>query len=223
VARTDNNDNQMIQAMLDGQFNEPLILWGYAHGIFPMGDPETGRIDWYSPDPRAIIELNKFHLSRTLRSTLRTGKFHVTLNQSFEKVIRACSDRASTWITERIIECFCQLHQIGYGHSVEVWKGTELAGGLYGVAIGGAFFGESMFHFKPDASKVALAGLVQQLRQQDFELLDIQYVTAHLIRFGACEIPREEYLHRLSLAIQKSCRFLRPGQQSVDFTSSDTV
>jgi leucyl/phenylalanyl-tRNA--protein transferase len=212
------NDNQMIQAVLDGQLDTQLILWGYTHGIFPMANPETDKIDWFSPDPRAIIDLDEFHLSRTLRTTLRSGKFRVTLDQSFEKVIRACGDRTSTWINDRIIDCFCELHHMGYGHSVEAWIGTELAGGLYGVAIGGAFFGESMFHFKTDGSKVALAGLVQQLRQQGFELLDIQYLTAHLDRFGACDIPREEYLHRLNLAVRKPCQFVRLGQQIVDFS-----
>jgi leucyl/phenylalanyl-tRNA--protein transferase len=213
------NDNQMIQAVLDGQLDEQLILWGYAHGIFPMGDPQTGRIDWYSPDPRAIIELDQFHMSRTLQSSLRTGIFRVTLDQCFETVIRACSERESTWINDRIIECFCNLYHQGYGHSVEVWSGTELAGGLYGVAIGGAFFGESMFHFKTDGSKVALAGLVRQLQEQDFFLLDIQYLTTHLVRFGACEIPREEYLQRLSVAVAQSCQFVRSGQQSINFSS----
>jgi leucyl/phenylalanyl-tRNA--protein transferase len=213
------NDNHMIQAVLDGQLDEQLILWGYAHGIFPMGDTQTGRIDWYSPDPRAIIELDQFHISRTLQSTLRSGKFRVTLDQCFETVIRACSERESTWINDQIITCFCNLHRMGYGHSIEAWAGTELAGGLYGVAIGGAFFGESMFHFKTDGSKAALAGLVQQLREQDFSLLDIQYLTTHLVRLGACEIPREEYLQRLNTAVKQSCRFVRTGQQSIFFSS----
>jgi leucyl/phenylalanyl-tRNA--protein transferase len=207
----------MIEAVLDGQINPVLVLWGYSRGIFPMGDPDTGRIDWYSPDPRAIIDLDRFHIPRTLRPVLRNGRFRVTLNQAFEQVMRACSERESTWITEPVANCYCELYHKGFGHSVEVWDGVDLTGGLYGVAVGGAFFGESMFHTQTNASKVALAALVQQLREQRFELLDIQFMTPHLARFGAEDIPREEYLDRLSRAISKSRQFVRQKQQTVVF------
>jgi len=213
----DLDENQLIDAIQTGRLNPQVILLGYVSGIFPMGDPHTGRIDWYSPNPRAIIELNKFHIPGTLRPILRSGRFRVTVDQAFEKVIRACSERDSTWITSRIIDCYCSLFKEGFGHSVEVWFGTELAGGLYGVAIGGAFFGESMFHTKTNASKVALAALVRQLTEQKFDLLDIQYLTSHLIRFGATTIPRDQYLHRLGRAISKNRIFVRPGQQTIEF------
>ena len=211
------DDKAMIEAILDGQINPVLILWGYSRGIFPMGDPDTGRIDWYSPDPRAIIDLNRFHIPHTLRPVLRSGRFRVTLDQSFEQVMRTCAERESTWITEPVVTCYCELFHKGFGHSVEVWNGGTLAGGLYGVALGGAFFGESMFHTQTNASKVSLAALVQQLREQRFELLDIQFMTPHLARFGAEDISREDYLRRLSLAIRHPRQFIRPKQQTIVF------
>lgn len=211
------NEQQYVEAILAGRLDPDLVRWGYAHGIFPMADPDTGKIDWYDPDPRAIFDLNAFHVPHTLRPVLHSGRFRVTLDRAFERVIRACGDRASTWISEPIIRCYTGLHEQGSAHSVEAWLGDELAGGLYGVAIGGAFFGESMFHAKTHGSKVALAGLVRQLRRQGFLLLDIQFVTSHLARFGGELIPRTEYLRRLNRAIRKSCSFARAGQESVVF------
>lgn len=214
------HDNDYIDAVLAGKLDPHLVLWGYSRGIFPMGDPDSDRIDWYAPDPRGIIDLDRFHVPRNLRPLLASAAFRVTVNQAFDRVIRGCANRRQTWITETIIDCYTELHALGHAHSVEVWHGPDLAGGLYGVAIGGAFFGESMFHVRAHASKVALAALVRQMKRQGFLLLDIQFITAHLARFGAVAIPREEYLQRLGRALRKECAFLRPGQQTIELTAT---
>ncbi len=211
-------DKDYVDAILAGRLDPQIILWGYARGIFPMGNPETGDIEWYCPDPRGIISLRAFHVPHNLRAVIRRGKFRVTINNAFERVMRACANREETWITDDIIRCYTELHRRGFAHSIETWLNGELVGGLYGVAIGGAFFGESMFHSRTDASKVALVALVQQLRQQHFLLLDIQFITAHLARFGAETIPRDDYLRRLVRALQKPCDFLRPNQQTIELT-----
>jgi leucyl/phenylalanyl-tRNA--protein transferase len=185
-----------------------FLLVAYGNGFFPMADPKTGEIGWFSPDPRAIIELEEFHIPRSLRRTIRQNKFNVTINQQFEQVIRACAERVETWISEEIIRSYVQLHRLGFAHSVESWSGGILQGGLYGVAIGGAFFGESMFSKLDDASKVALVSLVERLNARGFELLDTQWITPHLAMFGAKEIPREVYRARLARAINKHCSFI---------------
>jgi leucyl/phenylalanyl-tRNA--protein transferase len=215
VGSRDVKENENIEAVLAGRLNPELILWGYARGIFPMADPRTGKIDWYSPDPRGIIDLNRFYIPHHLRSVIQRGKFRITMDLAFKQVMEGCAGREETWIDARIIDCYCELHQMGFAHSVESWLGDELAGGLYGVAIGGAFFGESMFHTKTNGSKAALAGLVQQLKEQKYQLLDIQFITAHLSRFGAETISRDEYLYRLGRALRKKCEFARPGQQTI--------
>jgi leucyl/phenylalanyl-tRNA--protein transferase len=185
-----------------------LLIEGYLQGVFPMG-MEDGEIGWFSPDPRAIIPLDDaFHVPHGLQRTLARGTFEVRIDQSFEAVMRACAARKETWITDEIIESYCELHQRGVAHSVETWHEGKLAGGLYGVAIGGAFFGESMFHHETDASKVALHGLVQRLRERGFALLDTQWITAHLKQFGAVEIPRREYLQRLAEATRLTSTFI---------------
>ncbi|HMQ16958.1 MAG TPA: leucyl/phenylalanyl-tRNA--protein transferase [Phycisphaerae bacterium] len=179
-----------------------LVLQAYCAGAFPMAD-HRGRIRWFSPDPRCIIELDRFHVPRTLRKTVRRGVFELRSDTAFAEVIAACAERGEgTWISPRIIRLYTALHAMGFAHSVEAWKDGRLAGGLYGVAIGGAFFGESMFHRVTDASKVALVALVQRLRERGFGLLDNQWLTPHLARFGAVEIPREEYLRRLGHALE---------------------
>lgn len=177
-----------------------LLLHAYANGIFPMGDERTGAVRWYAPDPRAHLPLEAFHVPATLRRRVRRREFAVTSDQAFDAVIRACADRDRTWITPRIIEAYTELHDQGAAHSVECWADGELAGGLYGVALGGAFFGESMFFRVSNASKVALVHLVRQMRAGGFTLLDTQYATDHLRRFGVVEIPRAEYMNRLSEA-----------------------
>jgi len=192
-----------------------LVLWGYKHGLFPMANEQTGEILWFCPDPRAIIELSEFHVPRTLRQVIRQNRFRVTIDRCFDRVIRACAGREHTWISPEIVDVYCRLHRRGFAHSVETWRGDKLAGGLYGVAVGGAFFGESMFHRHTNASKVALAALVQQLRRQRFILLDTQYATSHLARLGASTIPRDEYTDRLTRALALSRRFVPNGRSRI--------
>jgi leucyl/phenylalanyl-tRNA--protein transferase len=179
-----------------------LLIHAYRQGIFPMG-MDDGSIGWFSPDPRGIIPLDAFHVPDRLRRVLRAGRFTTSFNRDFEGVMRACAaDREEgTWITEEILASYVALHRLGLAHSVEVWRGTALVGGLYGVHLAGAFFGESMFHTETDASKVALVTLVEHMQDRGFTLLDIQWVTPHLARFGAVEIPRADYLIRLAEAL----------------------
>jgi leucyl/phenylalanyl-tRNA--protein transferase len=181
-----------------------LLLEAYRRGIFPMAVGPRRRIAWFSPNPRAIIPLDeRFHIPHGLRRTLKKNLFTVTFDQDFPAVIRACADREDgTWISPQIIRSYCRLHKLGHAHSVEVWRDGELAGGLYGVHLGAAFFGESMFHRVTDASKVALVALVDRLRQRGFVLLDTQWQTPHLRQFGTVEIPRAEYLAILRRALQ---------------------
>ncbi len=180
----------------------------YAAGIFPMADG-AGRIHWLAPDPRAILPLDGFKVSRSLRAARRQRDFRVTLNAAFDDVIGACADRPEgTWISRGIRVAYGELHRLGFAHSVEVWKDETLVGGLYGVSLGGAFFGESMFHRVTDASKVALLALVERMRERGFSLLDIQFMTDHLRQFGAQEIPRVEYEERLHRAVRDPCSFV---------------
>jgi len=189
------------------ELSPDILLSAYAQGIFPMAGPD-GRIAWYSPDPRAILPFDAFHISRTLRQRWRQGRFDIRIDADFEGVMRACADRdEGTWISEPIVRAYCTLQRMGLAHSVEAWQADGLVGGLYGVSLGGAFFGESMFHRVTDASKVALVHLVERLRDRGYVLLDVQFATPHLERFGAVEIPRAEYLRRLRGALQIDCRF----------------
>lgn len=182
-----------------------LLVHAYQQGVFPMG-MEDGTIGWFSPDPRGIIPLDTFRVPARLQRVMRSSRFVTTVNRDFEAVMRACAaDREDgTWMTEELLRAYVGLHTQGLAHSVEVWRGDMLVGGLYGVHLGGAFFGESMFHTETDASKVALVALVDRLRAREFTLLDIQWVTPHLERFGAVEIPRSAYLIRLADAL--ACR-----------------
>lgn len=179
-----------------------------------MAHPEEGgEIYWYAPDPRAILPLDeRFHVPGRLGQTWRKAPFQIRVNTAFQKVIDACaaprSQDGQTWISTGIREVYLELHDRGFCHSVEAWEGNELVGGLYGVAIGGFFAGESMFHRKTDASKICLIALVERLRERGFALLDIQFMTEHLKRFGACEIPREEYERRLEKAVMVDCYFV---------------
>jgi leucyl/phenylalanyl-tRNA--protein transferase len=187
------------------------LLSAYAQGIFPMGDRD-GVVRFYTADPRGIIPLSPpeaFHVPSTLRATVRQKKFDVRFNHDFEATMRGCSQRRAdgTWINEKLIRAYVELHDLGFAHSVEAWQDGELAGGLYGVSLGGAFFGESMFHRRTDASKVALVHLVDRLRERGYELLDTQATTQHLRKFGCVDIPAREYMKRLERAIPKQCMF----------------
>lgn len=172
-----------------------------------MGE-DDGTIRWYSPDPRCIIDLDHFHTPKRLARTIRQSRFEMKVNADWPAVIRACAERETTWINDSIIEAYTELHRLGFAHTVEAYNQEgKLAGGLYGVSIGGAFMGESMFHFDTDASKVCLVYLVERLKERGFILLDSQYMTAHLSTFSARMIPKQEYLTRLEHALELDCRF----------------
>src|SRR5688572_3834867 len=195
-----------MSAALDPQ----SLLTAYAQGSFPMADPD-GKVRWYTASPRGVIPLDEgaFLVPRTLRQIIRQGKFQVRINHDFRAVMTACmKTRAKrTWINQELIDAYAALHEMGHAHSVEAWRGDDLEGGLYGVSLGAAFFGESMFHHHRDASKVALVALVERLRERGFELLDTQTCSDHLRRFGGIEIPHAQYLRALKKALSKECRF----------------
>lgn len=188
---------------LGGNLEPPCLLRAYSEGVFPWfneGDP----ILWWSPNPRAIFDIEHFEVSRRMQRTLRSGKFQITYNKEFPQVIRGCAVRSEgTWITQAMIDAYERLHELGHVHSVESWQDGELAGGLYGVAIGAFFAAESMFFRRSDGSKAALVGLVDRLRERGYELFDTQFLTGHTRSLGAIEIPRTEYLRRLRAAIQR--------------------
>jgi len=185
-----------------------VLVSAYREGLFPMG-LEDDTIGWFSPDPRAVLPLDAFHVPARLARVIRRETFEIRVDTAFPEVMRACADRPGegTWINDEIFESFVELHRRGMAHSVEAWLGNVLAGGLYGVHLGRAFFGESMFHRVTDASKVALAALVDRLRLHGFTLLDIQWTTPHLERFGAIEVSRKEYLRRLRDAVDGDAEF----------------
>ncbi len=191
-----------------------LVLRAYRHGLFPMADPDDGdRVYWYAPDPRAVLPLDGLHVPHSLARVVRQGRYRVTTDTAFDAVLAACATpgagRETTWISAEVARVYGELHRLGYAHSVECWDGDGLAGGLYGVALGGAFFGESMFHRAAsdvapagrDASKVALVHLVARLRAGGFVLLDVQFSTPHLARFGLVEVRRADYERRLAAAL----------------------
>lgn len=198
-----------------------VLLEAYRHGVFPMAD-ENGEIAWFEADPRTILDIHDYRIPRDLRRILNRGHFEIRFDYAFEQIIRCCADRDSTWISEEIIASYVNLHQLGYAHSVEAWlrpnvaaenqdeaarPEASLAGGLYGVAVGAAFFGESMFHRVSHASKVALAHLAEHLRSRGFELHDAQMMTPTVKLFGAQQISRNEYMIRLQAALQKERTF----------------
>ncbi len=183
-----------------------LLITAYTQGAFPMA-MEGGEIGWFSPDPRGILPLEGFHTPHGLARRLRKSPFTLRINTAFEEVMRGCAAREETWIDERILTAYCDLHARGLAHSVEAWSPRGLVGGLYGVALGGAFFGESMFSRETDASKVALHTLVQRLLRRGYTLLDTQWSTPHLATFGGVEIPRREYLRRLRAALAVGTTF----------------
>jgi leucyl/phenylalanyl-tRNA--protein transferase len=193
-----------------------VMLRAYSVGIFPMAQSATDdRLVWFDPDPRGVLPLDRFHLSSRMARAVRTTDMRVTADMAFADVIDGCAgggaDRPSTWINGEIRSLCLELHRTGFAHSIEVWKDQVLVGGLYGVALGGAFFGESMFSRARDASKIALVHLVARLIAGGFTLLDVQFVTDHLAQFGAIEIPRQIYRRRLMQALRHDGDFQRLG------------
>jgi len=186
-----------------------MLVNAYASGIFPMAINESGELGWFAPDPRAVIPLDeRFHIPHGLKRTLKKGRFEVTVDQAFEEVVRACATcHGKTWISAEIERAYLELHRDGFAHSVETRLDGKLVGGLYGVHLRAAFFGESMFHTATDASKVALVALVERLLAGGFLLLDTQWSTPHLAQFGTMEIRRAEYLRQLGRALKREAVF----------------
>ena len=188
------------------------VLRAYRHGFFPMAESRDGAVSWCQPYQRAVVPLDNFRPSRSLRRIIVDGSFTIRIDSDFEGVIRACSmprsGESDTWISEEIIDVFLRLHRLGLAHSIESWQDGELSGGLYGMAMGGAFFGESMFFLRPHASKVAFAYLVAHLRQKGYLLLDAQIMNPHLEMLGAVEIAHDEYMVRLETALAKKILFI---------------
>ena len=201
-----------------------IVLKAYATGIFPMSEGrDEPEMFWVDPEKRGVLPLDGFHLPRRLRRTVRQDAFTIRIDSAFEDVMSACAEPASgrwtTWINREIQELFTELHQRGFAHSIEAWEGDELVGGLYGIALGAAFFGESMFSRRTDASKVALVHLIARLRLASFRLLDTQFITEHLRQFGAVEISRADYHSRLTRALSEYSDFSLSGKS----LSSSTV
>ncbi len=194
---------------MDGQeLNAEILLLAYAQGYFPMPDSQQPNlINWYCPDPRAIIPLDEFHISRSMHKELRRTDLQTKINTAFKSVMQRCSERPETWITEDFFRAYGELHELGFAHSVEIFRGDALVGGVYGVSLGGAFFAESMFHLEKNMSKLALFRLVEHLRTEGFVLLECQFLTEHLQSLGACTISDEEYMSRLRSALKLKVRF----------------
>ncbi|MEM6314278.1 MAG: leucyl/phenylalanyl-tRNA--protein transferase [Planctomycetota bacterium] len=197
--------------MAQADLKPETVLSAYTRGAFPMTDAD-GVTRWYTADPRGILPFDRFHVPKTLRQTVRQGRFEIRVNADFEGTMRDCMlavrrGEVGSWISNDLIACYATLNRFGYAHSVEAWQNDTRVGGLYGVALGGVFFGESMYHTVRDASKVALVALVDRLRERGYELLDTQASTPHLQRFGCVEIPADVYMRRLQTALRKHCRF----------------
>lgn len=197
--------------MTEQALTAELLLHAYAAGIFPMSehkdDPE---VFWVDPQMRGIIPLHEFYISSSLKRSIRRDSYTIRTNTAFSQVVRACADRDETWINDTIFDLYNELHQMGFAHSVELWNNGDLMGGAYGVALGGAFFGESMFSAQRDASKIVLAYLVDRLNEAGFSLLDTQFITPHLQSLGAIEIPRAAYRQRLAEALAQKADFNAP-------------
>lgn len=207
--------------MSDQPLTPELLLHGYAQGVFPMAEHrDADEVYWVDPKRRGVLPLDGFHISRSLARRIRRAEVEVSLNRDFAEVVSACADREETWINETIFGLYAALHDMGYAHSLEVRQGGALIGGVYGVTLGAAFFGESMFSRATDGSKLALAFLVARLRQTGFQLFDTQFITAHLQSLGAVEIPRARYHAQLAAALQgygaiDSVQHPMPGPQEV--------
>lgn len=181
------------------------LIWAYSHGVFPMADSRRGGVNWYTADPRAHLPLDRYHVPRSLAKFMRRDPFNLTRDRDFAAVIRGCAEPRpyadETWINDAIIDAYTQLHHAGFAHSVEAWEGDELVGGLYGVSIGGAFFGESMFSRRTNASKVCLIHALRHCRDRGYALFDVQFTNPHLAQFGVEEIAAKDYLRMLESAI----------------------
>lgn len=187
-----------------------LVLSAYASGVFPMAESaDSSEIFWFNPEQRGVMPLDGLHISRSLRKTMRSQRFKVTANQCFSDVMAACADREETWINPEITALYTELHMHGHTHSIEVWHGSTLAGGLYGVSLGAAFFGESMFSRQSNCSKIALVGLIARLNLGSFKLLDMQFLTPHLASLGGVEIPQKTYHAQLEEALKRKADFYR--------------
>ena len=194
--------------MTDPGLTAELLIQGYASGVFPMADSrDSEEVYWVNPTKRGILPLDGFVISRSLAKRMRKGGYQITLNRAFPEVVEACADRDETWINGTIFDLYLQLHAAGHAHALEVWHDGTLTGGVYGVTLGGAFFGESMFSRRTDASKIALAFLVDHLRRCDFQLFDTQFITPHLASLGAIEITRKAYHARLRAALRHPADF----------------
>jgi len=199
---------------MDGRdLTTDMLRYGYLAGAFPMGD-EFGDIEWYSVTERALFPITGIHVSRSLQKTIRSGRFRWTFDQAFNEVMHGCLRPGDNWITSEIIRVFTEAHVEGWGHSVEVWSGDELVGGSYGLAIGGAFFAESMFHRQTDASKVAVWALINECRSQGFEIFDAQVMNPHLASLGAYNVPEDEYEEMLERAVRKKTQWGLPVYRS---------
>jgi leucyl/phenylalanyl-tRNA--protein transferase len=202
---------------MSGLLDPRLMLQGYASGVFPMADArDSDELFWVEPRTRAILPLDGFHLSRSLAKRLRSGRYRVTADQAFADVLLGCADRPETWINRPIEQAMLSLFHLGFAHSIDVWEGDQLVGGVYGVALGRAFFGESMFSRRVDASKVALAFLVARLRVGGFTLLDCQFMTEHLASLGAVDVPRRTYVDLLAAALGSAGQAPLPSWGALD-------
>jgi leucyl/phenylalanyl-tRNA--protein transferase len=190
------------------EYDIAAIVSGYAQGYFLMADDRNGSLGWYSSRERALIPLDdRFRYPRSLQRVLNQNRFTIAVDRAFERVVAGCADRETTWISDQLCEIYDQLHQAGWAHSFEAWQGDELAGGILGIVIGGAFIGESMFYCIPDASKVAMVKLVERLRSRQFLLFDAQMTNPHLERFGATQVDDRTYRNLLAQAVKRSCQF----------------
>jgi len=192
---------------IQNRMSPELLISAYSQGYFPMPDQNGIDIVWLKPDPRAIIPLDAFHVSKSLQKTIRHAAYRVSFSEAFADVISGCAKRHETWITPEFIEAYIRLHKLGFAHSVEIWNNDQLVGGTYGVSVRGAFFAESMFHLETDMSKIALYHLVERLNTQKYSLLECQFLTKHLSSLGATSISDREYMVRLEHALQISCFF----------------
>ena len=186
-----------------------VLLFAYQQGLFPMAEGRNAKqIQWIQPEKRGIFQLGNFHISKSLRRVILKKDYSITINSCFPKVMEKCADRSETWINDDIYNCYCKLHEDGFAHSVEVWRNSHLIGGVYGVTIGAAFFGESMFSEAANGSKIALAYLHDRLLKAGFLLFDTQFLTEHLASLGAIEISQAQYLVKLEKALNKNATFL---------------